>query len=113
MQNNSQSVSIDQFQKLDIRIGTITNAENLENSKKLVKLTVNFGDQTRTILATIGKVVENIDTLKGQQAPFVVNLEPKVLAGLTSEGMILAATKDDQPVLLAPLSEVEPGSRVR
>ena len=106
-------IGIEDFQKLDIRIGTITNAERLEESKKLVKLAVDFGDESRTILAGIGKTIEDVETLKGKQAPFLVNLEPKELAGVMSEGMILAATNEDSPVLLTPVTEVDPGSKIK
>jgi len=106
-------ITIDQFQQLDIRIGTIMNAERLEDSKKLLKLTVDFGDETRTILAGIGKIVEDVDSLKGKQAPFLINLEPKELAGVTSQGMMLAASSDDVPVLLTPVTEVKPGTKIK
>ena len=106
-------IGIEDFQKLDIRIGTITNAERLEESKKLVKLAVDFGDESRTILAGIGKTIEDVETLKGKQAPFLINLEPKELAGVMSEGMILAATNEDSPVLLTPVTEVDPGSKIK
>jgi len=105
-------IIIEDFQKLDIRIGTITNAERLEDSKKLVKLTVGFGDESRTILAGIGKTIEDVETLKGKQAPFLVNLEPKELAGVMSEGMILCASSGDSPVMLAPVTEVKTGSKI-
>jgi len=116
-------ITIEDFQKLDIRIGTITNAERLEESKKLVKLTVafapanseqsdDFGDESRTILAGIGKTIEDVETLKGKQAPFLVNLEPKELAGVMSEGMILCASSGDSPVMLAPVTEVKTGSKI-
>ncbi|MCR4277557.1 MAG: methionine--tRNA ligase subunit beta [Candidatus Berkelbacteria bacterium] len=106
------SISIEDFQQLDIRIGSITQAERLEDSKKLLKLTVDFGDETRTILAGIGKTVEDPATLVGTQAPFLTNLEPKELAGVISNGMMLCASNDDTPVILAPVTEVKPGSKI-
>ena len=106
-------ISFDQFQQVEIKIGTVTAAERLENSNKLLKLTVDFGTETRTILAGIGKTIDDPATLIGRQAPFVVNLEPKELAGAISEGMILAASADTGPVLLAPTTPVEPGTTVR
>lgn len=106
-------ITIEDFQKLDIRIGTITNAERLEDSKKLVKLTVDFGDESRTILAGIGKTVEDVENLEGKQAPFLVNLEPKELAGVMSEGMMLCVSSEESPVLLMPVTEVNPGSKVK
>ncbi|MDP3992995.1 MAG: tRNA-binding protein [bacterium] len=105
-------ITIEDFQKLDIRIGTITQAEKLEDSKKLLKLTVDFGDETRTVLAGIGKTVEDPATLVGQQSPFLTNLEPKELAGVTSQGMMLCASNEDAPVILAPATEVKPGSKI-
>src|SRR3989344_7404037 len=105
-------ITIEDFQKLDIRIGTIKSAERLEDSKKLLKLTVDFGDETRTILAGIGKTVEDPSILIGQQAPFLINLEPKELAGVTSEGMMLCASSEDVPVMLTPVTEVKPGSKI-
>lgn len=105
-------ISIEDFQKLDIRIGSITQAERLEDSKKLLKLTVDFGEETRTILAGIGKTVEDPATLVGKQAPFLTNLEPKELAGVVSNGMMLCASNDDAPVILAPVTEVKPGSKI-
>lgn len=105
-------ISIDQFQQLDIRIGTINSAERLADSKKLLKLVVDFGDQTRTILAGIGRNVEDPKELEGQQAPFIINLEPKTLAGVTSEGMMLCASNESAPVIMAPVTEVKPGSKI-
>lgn len=105
-------VTIDQFQQLDIRIGTITQAEKLEDSKKLLKLTVDFGDETRTILAGIGKTVEDPTALIGAQAPFLTNLEPKELAGVTSQGMMLCASNEDAPVMLTPVTKVGPGGKI-
>ncbi|OGD63098.1 hypothetical protein A3A71_03905 [Candidatus Berkelbacteria bacterium RIFCSPLOWO2_01_FULL_50_28] len=105
-------ITIEDFQKLDIRIGTIKSAERLEDSKRLLKLTVDFGDETRTILAGISKTVEDPETLVGKQSPFLFNLEPKELAGVTSEGMMLCASSDDAPVMLSPVTEVKPGSQI-
>jgi len=112
MPNENQIVSIDHFQQLDIRIGTIIGVERLEDSKKLLKLTVDFGDFSRTILAGIGKTVEDPATLVGRQSPYLVNLKPKELVGATSEGMMLCVSNEDAPVMLAPLTEVKPGSKI-
>lgn len=105
-------ITTEDFQKLDIRIGTIKSAERLEDSKKLLKLTVDFGDETRTILAGIGKIVEDPTALIDQQAPFLTNLEPKELAGVTSNGMMLCASSEDSPVLLTPVTKVKTGSKI-
>jgi len=74
--------------KLDIRVGSIETVENVEGSEKLVKLTVDFGDHKRTILSGIKKERPNFKELVGKQTTFVVNLAPRRMAGLMSEGML-------------------------
>jgi tRNA-binding protein len=76
------------FEAVDIRLGTIRAVEDVPTSRKLVKLTVSFGDHTRKILAGVKQERPDPGTLLGQQALFVVNLEPRVMAGETSEGML-------------------------
>ena len=82
------SVSIDDFEKLDIRVGTIKSVDEVPDSKKLMKLTVDFGDHSRTILAGIKQERENPLEIAGIQALFVVNLPPRKMAGETSKGML-------------------------
>jgi methionine--tRNA ligase beta chain len=80
----SPRISIGDIDKLDIRVGIIERVENVPNSDKLVKLTVNFGDHKRSILAGMRK--ERLDPkaeIEGRQALFVVNLEPRSMAGLS------------------------------
>src|SRR5260370_37380660 len=76
------------LEALDIRIGTIQKVEEVARSEKLMKLTVSFGDHTRTILAGTKKERENPREIEGMQALFVVNLEPRKMAGEISEGML-------------------------
>src|SRR6202171_1204485 len=73
---------------LDIRVGTIEGVEEVPRSEKLMKLTVNFGDHSRSILAGIRKERENPREIEGKQALFILNLEPKKMAGEISEGML-------------------------
>jgi tRNA-binding protein len=82
------TVAIAALEALDIRIGTIERVEDIPRSEKLMKLTVNFGDHTRTILAGIKRERENPREIEGRQALFVVNLEPRKMAGELSEGML-------------------------
>jgi len=82
-------VSVSVLEALGIRLGEIVGVDNVPNSSKLVRLTVSFGDRTRTILAGLRKERENPATLVGRQTVFVVNLEPKRLAGELSQGMLL------------------------
>lgn len=102
----------DDFKKLDIRIGRILTAERVEGSEKLIKMEVDFGVEKRQIVAGIGKTFAPED-LVGKEAPFVVNLEPRTLCGVESQGMILAASSEDQVALLQPSQELPPGSIVK
>ena len=107
------AVSIDLLNKLDIRVGTIRRVEDVEGSDKLVKLTVDFGDYTRTILVGMKQERENPKEIEGTQTLFVVNLEPKKMRGEVSEGMLLDIGYADgiKPVLAVPESEVRNGIR--
>ncbi len=104
-------VAMADVEKLDIRVGTIVAVEDIPASKKLVRLRVDFGDRTRTILA--GMKTERTDPLEiqGRQALFVVNLEPKQMAGEGSEGMLFDIGYADgiTPVLAVPERSVPNG----
>ena len=76
------------LEQIDVRVGTIVSAEGLVNSAKLAKLTVDFGDHVRTILAGLKRERADLLQLVGMQALFVVNLEPRKMAGEISEGML-------------------------
>jgi tRNA-binding protein len=101
------------FEALDIRVGTIERVEDVARSEKLMKLTVNFGDHSRTILAGIKKERENPREIEGRQALFVVNLEPRKMAGEISEGMLFDIGYADgiTPVLSIPERPVPNGTR--
>jgi tRNA-binding protein len=108
------SVSPELFDQLDIRVGTIERVEDVANSNKLMKLTVNFGDHTRTIL--VGMKKERADPkaeIGGRQALFVVNLAPKKMAGETSEGTLFDIGYADGlvPVLAVPEKPIPNGAR--
>jgi tRNA-binding protein len=106
-------VQITALDALDIRIGTIELVEEVPRSEKLMKLTVNFGDHSRTILAGIRKERENPHEIAGKQALFVVNLEPRKLAGQLSEGMLFDLGYADgiAPALAMPERPVPNGTR--
>ena len=101
------------FETLDIRVGTIQKVEEVPRSEKLMKLTVSFGDHTRTILAGMKKERENPREIEGRQALFVVNLEPRKMAGEISEGMLFDIGYADgvTPVLAMPEKPVPDGTR--
>ena len=105
-------ITFDDFKKLEIRIGKIVAAERLPDSNKLLKLQVDFGSEQRQILAGVGKFYEP-EALIGKLCPFAFNLEPKSLAGVESQGMILAADDGTQPILMHPDKDVPPGSIVK
>jgi len=101
------------LEKIDIRVGTIKLIEDVKGSNKLLKMTVDFGDHTRTILVGMKQERENPKEIEGLQALFVINLEPRKLMGEVSEGMLLDIGYADgiKPVLALPEAEVPNGVR--
>ena len=106
-------VSPSALEALDIRVGTIERVAEVPRSEKLMRLTVNFGDHSRLILAGIRKERENPREIEGKQALFVVNLEPRKMRGVVSEGMLFDIGYADgiRPVLAVPEERVPDGSR--
>src|SRR3989338_3158558 len=105
-------ISIDEFKKLEIKIGKVISAEKVPEADKLLKLVFDFGGEKRQIMAGIAKVIDDPAVLIGKEMPVLTNLETRKLCGYESQGMILAADADGSPVLLHPASEVPPGSIV-
>ena len=106
-----ETIPIDYLQKLDIRVGTIVHAEKVENADKLLKLTVAFGEETRTILTAMAMYYQP-EHFVGKQMPFILNLEPRKIRGIESQGMILAADTEEGPALLHPERKIPDGSKV-
>ena len=106
-------VTFDDFEKIDIRVGTIENVGDIKGAGKLVRLTVDFGDHKRTIIAGIKQERADPTAIEGKQALFVVNLEPRKMMGETSEGMLFDIGYADglTPVLAVPESTVPNGAR--
>lgn len=106
-------VQFSALEALDIRIGTIERVDEVPRSDKLMRLIVNFGDHTRTILAGIRKERENPREIEGKQALFVVNLEPRKMAGELSEGMLFDLGYADgiTPAMALPERPVPNGTR--
>ncbi len=98
---------------LDIRVGTIEKVEEVPKSDKLLRLTVQFGDHRRTILAGMKQERENPQEIVGRQALFVVNLEPRRMMGEVSEGMLfdLGSADGVLPALAVPERPVPDGTR--
>jgi methionine--tRNA ligase beta chain len=105
-------ISFDDFNKLDIRIGTILEAEKVEGADKLLKLLVDIGDEKRTLVAGIAETYQPEDII-GKQLPILTNLEPKKLRGIESQGMILAIDIDGKATLIHPDKKIDNGSKVR
>lgn len=104
-------ISIDDLEKVDIRVGEILKVEDIPNSRKLVKLTVDFGDFQRVILSGLKEEREDPTEIEGKQALFVVNLAPRKMAGMESEGMLfdLGYTDGILPALAVPEVKVPNG----
>jgi tRNA-binding protein len=107
------TITADDLSKVDIRVGTIEQVAEVPNSDKLMQLTVSFGDHRRCILAGIKKERSNPKEIEGKQALFVVNLAPRKMAGLVSEGMLFDIGFSDRvgPALAIPEHSVPDGTR--
>jgi tRNA-binding protein len=106
-------ITADEFDRLDIRLGTIEKVEDVPGSEKLVAMTVDFGDRRRKILAGMKQEREDPREVEGTQALFVVNLPPKTIMGEVSEGMVLDIGYPDglMPVLAVPERPLPNGAR--
>ncbi len=107
------TISFDVLDRVDIRVGTIELVEDVEKSDKLVRLTVNFGDHKRKILAGMKQERKYPKEIEGKQALFVVNLEPRKMMGEVSEGMLFDIGYADKitPILAIPEEPVPNGTR--
>jgi len=106
-------IAKDVLDSVDIRVGTIAAVNGVPGSDKLLALTVEFGDHTRTILSGMKKERADPQELVGKQALFVVNLAPRKMAGIVSEGMLFDIGYEDGvlPALATPERPVPNGSR--
>ena len=107
------AISLADLERIDVRVGTILSVEDIAGSEKLLKLTVDFGDCRRQILAGMKQERDNPREIEGRQALFVVNLEPKKMLGETSEGMLFDIGYADgvKPALAVPETMVPNGTR--
>ena len=106
-------ISFKDFEKIDIRIGTIELVEEIKGSKKLVRLIVDFGNHKRNIVAGLKQERDDPKAIEGLQALFVVNLKPRKIMGELSEGMLFDIGYADRitPVLAIPEKSVPNGTR--
>lgn len=106
-------IQYEDFAKLDIRIGTVVAAERVPETDKLIKCTIDFGELgERTIVSGIAEW-KAPEQLVGLQLPYIVNLAPRVIRGIESEGMLLAASDADGLALLHPERATQNGTRLK
>jgi tRNA-binding protein len=107
------TITIETLNQLDIRVGTIQSVDEVPGSDKLVQLRVSFGDHSRTIVAGMKQERANPREIEGRQALFVLNLEPRKIRGVISEGMLFDIGYADgiAPVLAVPEAPVPDGTR--
>ena len=106
-------INYDDFAKLDIRIGTIKQVEVVEGADRLLKLTIDVGEEdNRQVVSGIREYFEDIELLVGKQCPFLTNLEPRTIRGLESQGVILAVGNSDLFAMLHPDKELPAGTKV-
>ena len=107
-------INYEHFSQLNIKIGTILEAEIVPDADKLLRLVVDCGEEEkRQIVSGIREFFPEPEVLVGKQCPFLVNLEPRVIRGLESQGMILAAGDGDTFALLHPHTEIPSGTNVQ
>lgn len=107
-------ISLDDFKKLDIRLGTVKEASKIEGTDRLVKLVIDFGAETRQIVSGIALYYPDLSVLVGKQVPAIVNLEPRRIKGYESQGMVLYAIEGEAKLTtLSPDEPLSDGSVVR
>ena len=108
---DTDKIAIDDFIKVDLRVAKIINAKELEESRKLLELEVDLGDETRTIFAGIKKSYTP-DKLIGKLVVVIANLKPRKMKFGTSNGMVLATQHDGEIIIIQPEKDVSPGSKI-
>lgn len=105
-------INYDTFAKVEVKIGQVLTAEIIPEADRLLKLTVDFGEESpRQIVSGIREYV-NEEDIVGKQFPFVTNLEPRTIKGYESNGMIFAAGSEETFTLLSPQKTVPPGTKL-
>jgi len=106
-----EKITIEDFIKVDLRIGKIIDAEEVEDSRKMLKLLVDIGEEKRTIYAGVKKSYSPEDLLN-KLVIVIINLKPREMKFGTSDGMMLATQNNDEIIILQPEKDVMPGSKV-
>lgn len=113
-------VSYEEFKKMDMRVGTLKKVEAVEGTDKLLKCQIDFGEKNedgteclRQIVSGIRESYPDYESLIGKQVLYIVNLEPRTIRGVESQGMLMAVDgKEGKAVLMHPSEEVAPGVRI-
>jgi len=110
----TEIINFSDWEKLDFRVGKVLKVEDIGGADKLYKLTVDIGNEKRTVCAGL-KNHYSKDELKGKKIILFTNLAPRKLKGIESQGMVLAAVSEDESkvILLAPEKDVKVGNKVR
>ena len=109
---NEERISIDEFAKVEVKVGTVLSAELVPETEKLLKLSIDFSEETgpRQIVSGIRAYVAEPEELVGRQLAFVTNLAPRTIKGLESNGMLFAVGEGDSFAFLTPDRPVPPGT---
>ncbi len=105
-------ISYDEFKKIDLKVGKIISAEEVQGTDKLLKLEISLGSETRTIVAGVKKYY-SAEEILGKKIVMVTNLQPVKLRGIESQGMLLAAVNKDNVVLLTIDKDITEGSKIQ
>lgn len=114
-EQKKENITYDEFKKLDMRVGKILTVEEVPNSEKLLKFSIDFGEESpRTIVSGIKKFTEGVE-LVGKKVMYIVNLEPRMIMGIESQGMLLAVggNEKDFSFLIPEESDIPAGAQVR
>ena len=104
-------INIEEFVKIEVKVGTVRTAERIPETEKLLRLTVDFGEENvRQIVSGISAYVQDPESLVGRQLAFVTNLEPRMIRGFESNRMLFAVGEGESFAFLTPDREVPPGT---
>lgn len=107
-----EEINFSDFEKLDLRVACVKKVEEIEGADKLYKLTIDVGELGERVL--VAGIKKNYDKkkLKGKKIIIIANLASRMLKGIESKGMLLAAVNNDKVILLTTDSDIEPGSKI-
>lgn len=109
---NKPRISIEEFNKIEVSVGTVRSAERVPDTDKLFRLMVDFGEENqRQVISGIAAYVAEPESLIGRQLAFVTNLEPRMIRGYESDGMLFAVGGEETFAFMVPDRAVPPGTR--